>query len=232
MSIIIVIVPFLINIIFKINTGIRLFQAEWSPDAFLTYIGSILGAVATIIAVKITIDYTSEQKMKEYIILSKPWITSKLELLNANNEIINQENGSTLFISLNGNDFGSSTKVPFSIRKGTHEINKKDCVIKYSIKNVGGNTATFISMSLNGQPLLPDFALNKTDEKIFVMMLPLVGNQDETEYKIQFLFGDIISEIKYKQEEIVIVKKDDYSCTVVQSQNNLITAPKQESQTN
>lgn len=41
---------------FKTNAAAPFFIAEWSAGEFLDYAGSIIGAVATIVAVRMTID--------------------------------------------------------------------------------------------------------------------------------------------------------------------------------
>ena len=144
-----IIVPFAISAIFKIHPHRHIFSVEWTADGYLGYIGALIGAAATICAVRITIVNERKRQEEERIILAKPWLVSETLLLCSNKEIQEEENGSTTFVSLNGDLFGSGKGTPSEIKSGSHEINKTDCVIKYEIMNVGGNSATRLKLTLD-----------------------------------------------------------------------------------
>ena len=142
-----IIVPFAISAIFKIHPHRHIFSAEWTADGYLGYIGALIGAAATIYAVRITI-VNERKRQEERIILAKPWLSSETLLLCSNKDIQEEENGKTTFVALNGELFGSSKEGPWAVKKGTHEINKTDCVIRYEIMNAGGNTANTVAPHL------------------------------------------------------------------------------------
>ena len=71
-----------------------------------------------------TILNEKKQQEKNQILASRPWLVSETELLNSNEEIQEEANGSVIFVALNGDLFGSSKNAPYMIRKGKHEINK------------------------------------------------------------------------------------------------------------
>lgn len=54
----IIIIPFLIHICFKINMPIKFFQAEWSAGDVLAFYGVLVGAVATVWGVYLSIQYS------------------------------------------------------------------------------------------------------------------------------------------------------------------------------
>ena len=54
----IIIIPFIIHICFKINTPIKFFQAEWSAGDVLAFYGVLVGAVATVWGVYLSIQYS------------------------------------------------------------------------------------------------------------------------------------------------------------------------------
>lgn len=54
----IIIIPLLIHICFKINTPIEFFQAEWSAGDVLAFYGVLVGAVATVWGVYLSIQYS------------------------------------------------------------------------------------------------------------------------------------------------------------------------------
>ena len=226
---IIFIVPFLVNVIFKIHPQYNIFSAEWSPDGYLGYIGSVIGATATIFAVRMTILNEKRQQKKDQILAARPWLVSETELLNSNEEILGYTNGLATFVALNGDSFGSSKTPPYMIRSGKHEINKIDCAIKYTLENVGGNTATNLRITLDDYPLFPDLALAKNHKKEIVFLLPLKVYEQESKYVLKFSYGDIVSKTIYLQVESLNIRKDDHGVTFVQSMSDLISAPKEES---
>lgn len=108
---IVVAAPFIVNAVIKKCADAS--YCELSLDGYLGYIGAFIGAVATIIAVKITIAHERKQHEQERILFARPWLTSESILLNSNDEIRQKADGQTMFVSLNGDSFGCSTKAPY-----------------------------------------------------------------------------------------------------------------------
>ena len=225
-----IIIPFAISAIFKIHPHQYIFSAEWTADGYLGYIGALIGAAATIYAVRITIANERKRQEEERIITAKPWLISETLLLCSNNDIQEEANGITTFVALNGNLFGSSKEAPWKIKKGTHEINKTDCVIRYEIMNVGGNTATRLHLTLDGYPLFPDFALAKDQVKKIIFVLPLREGEKQSHYVLKFVYGDVVSSTTYSQIEVLNIMQDEHGVTFSQSMADLLTAPKKENE--
>lgn len=187
-------------------------------------------AAATIYAVRITIVNERKRREEERIILAKPWLVSETLLLCSNKEIQEEENGSTTFVSLNGDLFGSGKGTPSKIKSGSHEINKTDCVIKYEIMNVGGNSATRLKLTLDDYPLFPDFALAKDQVKKIIFVLPLREGEKQSQYVLKFVYGDVVSFMTYSQIETLNIMQDEHGVTFSQSMADLLTAPKKENE--
>ena len=230
--VIIFVIPIIVSNVYRQPAYCSFLVAEWEAETYLGYIGSFLGAAATIYAVRATIVHERKQQENARIIAVKPWLASETQLLNSNGEIQCEENGRTIFVFLNGDSFGSTKNLPYMIKKGPHEINKKDCVIKYGLTNVGGNTATGLSFTLDGKPLLPDFALAKDCKKEFIFILPLRENDEKSSYNLKFSYGDIVSNTRYWQTETLNVAQAEHGVTFTQGMNDLLTEPQEEGITN
>lgn len=88
---IVIIIPFTVSVIFKVRAPWGIFSAEWTPDGYLGYIGSLIGAAATIYAVRVTIINERKQQDEERVIAAKPWLSSENHILNSNEEIKREE---------------------------------------------------------------------------------------------------------------------------------------------
>ena len=225
-----IIVPFAISAIFKIHPHRHIFSAEWTADGDLGDIGALIGAAATIYAVRITIVNERKRQEEEHIILAKPWLSSETLLICSNKDIQEEENGKTTFATLNGELFGSSKEAPWAVKKEMHEINKTDCVIRYEIMNAGGNTATRLHLTLDGYPLFPDFALAKDQVKKIIFVLPLREGEKQSQYVLKFVYGDVVSSTTYSQIEALNIMRDERGVTFSQSMADLLTAPKKENE--
>lgn len=74
------IIPVLINIVYKIDIGIWLLQSEWNAGEMLSFYGAILSAVGTVLGVVYTIRNDYRLRSRENAILYKPI----LELVDIN----------------------------------------------------------------------------------------------------------------------------------------------------
>lgn len=74
------IIPVLINILYKIDIGVWLLQSEWNAGEMLSFYGAILSAVGTVLGVVYTIRNDYRLRSRENAILYKPI----LELVDIN----------------------------------------------------------------------------------------------------------------------------------------------------
>lgn len=78
----IIVVPMVINVLYKFNSGICIFQTEWQAEDALSFYGDILGAAVAVIGVAWTINHERKERKKDNSILYKPI----LELVDVNPE--------------------------------------------------------------------------------------------------------------------------------------------------
>lgn len=102
--------------------------------------------------------------------------------------------------------------------------NEHGCILKYEFVNVGGNTATYINFTVNNEKTIPQFTLAVGDKINLVLILPLI-NEEDTEYKLKFEYGDVVSDTKYYQQEIFLVERTNNRATIAQRETDLISAP-------
>lgn len=69
--VILFVIPFLINLSFKIYS-IHFLAAEWTAGDLLSFYGAVLGALITLIGLVVTLNYQSEQARKDDEIKYKP----------------------------------------------------------------------------------------------------------------------------------------------------------------
>lgn len=76
----VIIIPIILNILYKFDSGICIFQTEWHAEDTLSYYGDILGAGVTVIGVVWTINNGRKERKNDNSILYKPI----LELVQVN----------------------------------------------------------------------------------------------------------------------------------------------------
>ncbi len=69
---IIVLIPILLNILFKIDLGIWIFQSEWGAGDVLSFYGSLLSGLLTVVGVFLTLKHESKEKRNDEAIKYKP----------------------------------------------------------------------------------------------------------------------------------------------------------------
>ena len=195
-----------------------------SPDGWLSFIGELIGAAATIAAVILTIKSDNKRERKRRILESKPWISTDNILINNSTDYKELNDGRNLFIFKNGEHFGGSYKAPSKMLNDNYTYNQNECVVKYIFKNSGGNSATAINCMINNEPIMPRFTIAKNEEKVLILILPKTDN-DRTIYKVTFEYGDIYYEEFYKQNETFVIEKDSNGITLAQSNEDLISEP-------
>lgn len=197
---------------------------EATYDGWLGFLGSILGAAATIAAVIITIKNESKRQKKNDILKSKPWINSKSNFISAQEDIEKIKKENNTYIYKCDNNWTSRDDYYPKLVEKYYNANRIGCIIKYEFTNVGGNTATYIKFLINDEITIPQFALAVGNKVSLVLFLPLINNKD-TEYKLKLEYGDVVSDTKYYQQEAFLVKKTNVGATISQKMENLISAP-------
>lgn len=148
---------------------------DLSADGILGFLGEIIGAVATIIAVISTIKYEKEKEVRERVVLNKPWITTDYEFISDNAQL-SQLTNKVLYVYKFGSEFCSSSTIPMKLEDKNYKFNSTECVICYTFWNSGGNTATNLNIEINGKKILPPFCLPLGKEQKWVIILPKMND--------------------------------------------------------
>ena len=77
-TVILFVIPLLINLSFKIGS-IRLLAAEWTAGDLLSFYGAVLGALITLIGLVVTLDYQSKQARKDDDVKYRPILKIRQE---------------------------------------------------------------------------------------------------------------------------------------------------------
>lgn len=131
------VIPFFINLSFKINS-IRLLAAEWTAGDLLSFYGAVLGAFITLIGLVITLNYQSNQARKDDDVKYRPIL-----------KIVSVERGNK---SLNGNysDFIKQHNIEMSFPNNNKSINDWERRLTnhfiVELKNQGRGEATDVSL--------------------------------------------------------------------------------------
>lgn len=197
---------------------------DLSADGILGFLGEIIGAVATIIAVISTIKYEKKKEVRERVVLNKPWITTDYELISDNAQL-SQLRNKVLYVFKSGKIFCSSSIIPMKLENKKYEFNSTECVIYYTFLNSGGNTATNLNIEINGKKILQPFCLPLGKEQKWVIILPKINDENESKYTISFNYGDIVSGTQYEQHEVLTIKKYFDGLTLSQDEKELLTSP-------
>lgn len=72
---IVIIIPLVLNTLFKYDLGIGFIRSEWDAGYALTYFGSIIGGALTLLGVYVTIKNNRIEKLKDDAIRYKPILT-------------------------------------------------------------------------------------------------------------------------------------------------------------
>lgn len=220
-----------IHLLFSIYPSNDWWIAKWSAGELLDYFGSIMGAVATIIALIVTIIYTNDSQKKQNILSVKPYLQSEYIPIFNYNEITN--NSSKPFYITFGSNISSSSVEPYMFNRMKEDgfdkifFFSRYYIIKYKIKNVGANSAVNIKWTLNNKPIIPEFAISKNEifECVIVIDSSILENNKAT-LKLKYEFDDVLGLASYFQEETIEITKDDTGITSSQGINNILSSPK------
>lgn len=107
--------PVLVQLAFKMDSLHPMLVASWTAGEFLAYIGSLLGAAATIAAVILTIEKSDEDSREQYRLSALPCVAM---------QDLHRINRKTLFDFVTGEDAAVSEKD--AAKKGPYDEVKID----------------------------------------------------------------------------------------------------------
>lgn len=241
---IVILLPIVIvHSLFKIPAPYEWLIANWNAGEILGYSGDVLGAVATIIAIVLTILFTQENQKSERKLSVKPHLQTEYQPIFNLDIAIEQKNNRKVFIiyPLNEDEgIGSTYDPPYILEK----YNKKDLesailnkleflrsyyIIKYTLRNVGAGNAVNLTFTLNDKPVVTPFSLIVSDEKVFMIILKTELIRDTTRsLNFKYVYQDVASIAKYEQHETIILRKEESgNLNSSQNVNDIISQPEE-----
>lgn len=137
--VILFVIPLLINLSFKTGS-IPLLAAEWTAGDLLSFYGSVLGAIITLIGLVITLNYQSKQARKDDDVKYRPIL-----------KIVSVERGK-MYSNGNYSDFIKQYNIEMSFPENKDSINywKKNSPQHFlvDLKNQGRGEATEVSLDI------------------------------------------------------------------------------------
>jgi len=248
----VILLPLLfVHIAFQFN-GPTYLQAVWSAGEVLGYLGAILGAAATIVAIVITVQITAEgraddhqHQMEERKLSMKPHFQTTHNPVFSKNEATQLANGKTVFVSypaISGREDditpGSTLDVPHLLKSKKSSIKAEEIhdqfsftkdfyILKYVIENVGAGNAVNVQFCIDEMPFIPAFSLvvNTSKEFVFIFRKTLAAN-GEHRIVFDYEYSDVATMARYKQSEVIsLFCEDDGALNSRQSMDDLISMP-------
>lgn len=224
----IVYVPLIVHILYKIEAPIPWFTTSWTPDGLLSYIGStlgaLLGALATIVVVFLNIEFIRSNQKKERKHSIKPHLATYTNAISNSHETRKEKNITYLLYPLDGN-IGSRLTRPDDLDENkTNEY----LMVQYGIENVGGGSAINIDFSVDHKKAVPPFSLAVNGRVCFILIIykELVVKGDHP-ILFKFAFYDTASTGHYEQEEeIIIYTEHNGTLNMSQKPEKFISIPK------
>lgn len=226
------IIPIGINESYQNGEG---YMTLWGAKDMLQFYGSVLGAIATVIGVYFTLDYTRYQKKRDYIQRITPILYSNSRLVT-NPDIFSKCKGETYFVYIN-EDFNISLSkdTPRILDEAIVYFNKADdtklsrdekikylisankfinnfCMVEYELKNVGEGNAINVDMKINDKIFIPGFEISKGDKIYFKFIINFKRLEAGKEKEVSILYNytnTCLEPQYYQKERFNFYKKKD-----------------------
>lgn len=213
----VIIIPLIINSLFKIQAISQLFIAEWNAGDALTFYGCILGGFATITSIIITINNNRESLKEEKRLAVKPFLT--LDFIDPQycleNDITYDDK---YFIEYKLNGYACVSKnmpIDFS--------GHKDSIFIFDVFNAGAGNAINVVLKINGYIVCKNVSILVNKKVRFIFDIKDDILQDKFyDMDLEIEYEDIISISHYKQSAKFMLSKHAWSEGLSCSQVNEI----------
>lgn len=234
-------IPFAINELYKMNCG---YITVWGGADVFSFYGDIIGAIATIIGVYFTIDYSNFKNKEDEIKSVKPSLFTEYCPIY-DYEQFSSYDSYTTFVLMDREWNISTMKmfVPPIVRKVINRQNKmkeeKDVerfrrmaeqnisfmkeyyLIQYEISNVGSGNAMEIDMLINGKQFINKYPICTEHKVIFKFIVDMRECliKEEKELNIVLQYSDIYGKAQYQQQERIRIFRDEDNTLSSRQQN-------------
>lgn len=212
-------IPIITNLIFKLVTNHYFLNAEWTAGEFLGYCGSIYGAIATIVALYLTIDFniTNQREAKKLSIRPYLYINGQTLIKTDFEEIKKRNDVIYLYASMNAEDnFVDLTRYSNWDQLVKIERNPINSFrYFFTISNVGAGTAINLDININEEPinLIPLCVPKDKDILIYCVINFDHMPDDVAVLDFDFIYNDVEEMAQYQQKhkiKIENIKNNDY----------------------
>lgn len=227
-----VLIPLLVHIAYRTPALTDYFVSIWLCGDILTYYGSIIGVLSTIIIFSLTIQYNRESDYENRKNSVRPYLSSEHHPLYKLIEVT--EDKDLVFITVS-NNISSSKDIPYGYKSAythnpTYKPNKNiekranfiktHHVLSYTLSNVGAGNAVNVDIKINNKLFMPSFAIstNKDITLIFVLLDKILEGNRKT-IELRFEYEDILSTGLYYQTEKIEFFRDEKDDSLSTSQN-------------
>lgn len=240
-------VPIIINELYKTGKG---YVTVWNGADVLSYYGSLLGAIATIVALICTINFTIKSQREERKLAIKPRLESKWQ--HYNKKIFSlSEDDDIIYVNFDMTGITAQDTMTSEItsmlslfhaaeNKDTSSLDetfldlykegylKKHLHLLYEIHNFGAGNAINAEFQINDCLIYPKFCIpTSTPKKIMLIVSEDVLDNETLDFNISITYTDICSLAKYVQTESFIIFKADNEFQSMQDYENKLSEPKE-----
>lgn len=237
------------HIAFKIS-GPSWLAAEWSAGDILGYLGAIIGAAVTALAIGFTImQFYKELKLRqsEKKLSIQPYFSSETKTVSASDVI--EKNDKTICYVCYPYDSGDPEErisfqyeVPSDLESlmdmdrtiiSESMFKQECCLYPFILYNVGSGNAINIRFRIDNQQPIPPFSImvGRSKEFLFILNRSLLKAQQERKIDFQFEYNDIASMATYRQRQSIrfyIDDKEDLDFVNVRQDGNEVMTPPEE----
>jgi hypothetical protein len=198
-------------------------STRYLPGEILGFYGNIIGAIATLAAFFLMIQFTLNNQKNERKKAIKPHLqTEAFPVWRTYNADTKSENAPFFVQYLSDNAvIESSYSCPYFIEKEilgnkfksvfeALSISREYLLIKYTITNVGGNSAVSIHLWLNKLPALGNFSIPVgTSRALFIIFGKELLENNRRKIEILLTYSDVSALTQYEQKESIWLEADD-----------------------
>ncbi|MGL5382843.1 MAG: hypothetical protein ACRDCC_05100 [Culicoidibacterales bacterium] len=196
-----------LNFLFKYDSGITIFQAEWTAGEALTFLGSIVGAVVTIIGVYWGIQSTQHQYRQDELNRVLPFIATEFIERYQNDTTIRKA-----VFELTGNNINIRSNLR-SDESNSHwnGLELDDTSTTIFLTSVGNGVALNVQISFGkeGEELATNYTTLRQNEKLVVQIFQkknVPSEAVEGKYALHIDYEDILGTLYTQSYPLEIVK--------------------------
>ena len=244
--ILVFVIPICINWLYERSAPVSWLNMSWGAKDVLSFYGSLLGAVATILALIATIMFNRESQKEERKLSIKPYLqTNHFSTKNIFNKTF--ENRIT-YVSIHITGSEVTDYMPSEIEdlfilksrypKDTNYINKyvdeyfeHSFLMIYEIKNYGAGNAVNVKLEIKGgEVYIEDFCVGVSETKKFAIIFDdtLLSDTDPYIFRFNIIYTDVCSLGKYFQSEsFKFFRLESGELAFSQANEDFLSAPKE-----